>query len=105
MQVKPSCAPILRFTSCSPTSVGATDGMFLQRTCKGFRSASRPTWSTWRRRQVWRTHRYRRFLEELGIEDNGLSLQLYATFSSTSSYKLFDDVLPALDRLKEKGYR
>jgi putative hydrolase of the HAD superfamily len=55
-------------------------------------------------RTFW-TYLYRRFLEELGVEDDGLSLQLYATFSSTSSYRLFDDVLPALDRLKENGYR
>jgi putative hydrolase of the HAD superfamily len=55
-------------------------------------------------RSFW-TYLYRRFLEELGVEDHGLSLELYATFSSTSSYRLFDDVLPSLDRLKERGYR
>jgi REG-2-like HAD superfamily hydrolase len=55
--------------------------------------------------RVFWTYLYRRFLEELGIEDDGLSAELYATFSSSSSYRLFDDALPALDRLQEAGYR
>ncbi|MGH2694170.1 MAG: HAD family hydrolase [Actinomycetota bacterium] len=63
-----------------------------------------PSLSAEASRTFW-TYLYRRFLEALGIEDDGLSLELYSTFSSSSSYRLFDDVLPALDRLKEGGYR
>jgi putative hydrolase of the HAD superfamily len=45
------------------------------------------------------SHLYRRLLGELGIEDERLVEEMYGTFSSTSSYRLFDDVLPALDAL------
>lgn len=48
---------------------------------------------------------YRRFLGELAIEDEELVGELYDTFSHWSSYKLFDDVLPALDHLSKSGYR
>ncbi len=51
------------------------------------------------------TFLYRRFLEELGIEHNGLDRRLYDIFSSSSSYRLFDDALPALDGLQDAGYR
>ena len=51
------------------------------------------------------SHLYRRFLAELGIEDEDLVSALYATFSNTSSYKLFDDVIPALDELAKDGFR
>jgi putative hydrolase of the HAD superfamily len=55
-------------------------------------------------RRFW-SYLYRRLLAELGVFDERLVEQLYATFSHTSSYKLFDDALPALDLLKSKGYR
>lgn len=48
---------------------------------------------------------YRRLLEELGVRDEGLVAKLYATFSSASSYALFDDVLPTLGELHDSGYR
>jgi putative hydrolase of the HAD superfamily len=48
---------------------------------------------------------YRRLLGELGIVDEELVRELYSVFSSSSSYRLFDDVLPVLDELKRKGYR
>jgi putative hydrolase of the HAD superfamily len=51
------------------------------------------------------SHLYRRLLGELGIEDESLVTDMYTTFSSSSSYRLFDDVLPALERLTEMGYR
>jgi putative hydrolase of the HAD superfamily len=51
------------------------------------------------------SHLYRRLLNELGIEDESLVSDMYDTFSSTSSYRLFDDVLPTLERLTEMGYR
>jgi REG-2-like HAD superfamily hydrolase len=54
--------------------------------------------------RVFWTYLYRRFLGELGIEDDGLSSELYATFSRSSSYRLFDDALPALKRLQSAGY-
>jgi putative hydrolase of the HAD superfamily len=55
-------------------------------------------------RRFW-TYLYRRLLAELGVEDESLVGQLYATFSHTSSYKLFDDVLPVLEELDRRGYR
>lgn len=51
------------------------------------------------------TFLYRRFLEELGIDDDRLPQELYDTFSNSTSYKVFDDVLPALAKLEESGYR
>lgn len=53
-------------------------------------------------RRFW-TFLYRRFLEELGIEDPALVERLYATFSRTSTYRLFDDALPVLRTLQERG--
>jgi putative hydrolase of the HAD superfamily len=55
-------------------------------------------------RTFW-THLYTRFLGELGIVDDDLAAKLFATFSSSSSYKLFDDVLPTLRQLQAEGYR
>jgi putative hydrolase of the HAD superfamily len=51
------------------------------------------------------THLYRRFLKELGIVDESLAYELFRTFSSSSSYKLFDDVLPTLAAIDDAGYR
>ncbi len=48
---------------------------------------------------------YRRFLEELGLADEALVERLFEVFSSTSTYRLYDDVLPALQVLAERGYR
>jgi putative hydrolase of the HAD superfamily len=48
---------------------------------------------------------YRRFLRELGIRDDVLALALLDRFSSASSYILFDDVVPALRELQDRGYR
>ena len=55
-------------------------------------------------RTFW-TYLYRRLLGELGLEDQGLAEELYSTFSSTSSYRLFDDSLPVLGELQSRGYR
>lgn len=55
-------------------------------------------------RRFW-THLYRRLLGELGIEDEELVAQLYATFSDVASYRLFEDALPAMRALGEAGYR
>lgn len=51
------------------------------------------------------SHLYRSLLAEFSIRDESLVARLYETFSSTSSYKLFDDALPSLERLKAAGYR
>ena len=48
---------------------------------------------------------YRRLLAELGIEDEALVQRLYETFSDSSSYRLFDDALPAMSALRGAGYR
>jgi putative hydrolase of the HAD superfamily len=55
-------------------------------------------------RRFW-SYLYRRLLAEFGIEDEALVERLYATFSDTSSYRLFDDVFPALAELEETGHR
>ena len=55
-------------------------------------------------RRFW-SHLYRRLLAELGIEDENLVAKMFATFSSPSSYKLFDDVLPTLKEISDAGYR
>lgn len=55
-------------------------------------------------RTFW-TFLYRRFLEELGIEQRELADELYTTFSDSTSYKVFDDVLPTLERLQHDAYR
>jgi putative hydrolase of the HAD superfamily len=55
-------------------------------------------------RTFW-TFLYRRLLGELGIDRGDLPDLLYATFSHISSYKLFDDVLDALDAVRARGHR
>jgi putative hydrolase of the HAD superfamily len=50
-------------------------------------------------------HLYRRLLKELGVEDEGLARRLFEVFSSSASYKLFDDVLPTLSEIEGAGYR
>lgn len=51
------------------------------------------------------TFLYRTFLRELGLSDESLVERLFEVFSSTSTYRLYDDVLPALDALSGEGYR
>jgi putative hydrolase of the HAD superfamily len=51
------------------------------------------------------SHLYRRLLAELDHQDEALVSRLYATFSSSASYRLFDDVLPNLKALHDRGYR
>lgn len=63
-----------------------------------------PTLSLEASRAFW-TFTYRRFLEELGIPSETLAAQLYERFSDPSSYRLYDDVLPTLERLRKDGYR
>lgn len=48
---------------------------------------------------------YARFLEALGIADMELSTALLKRFSTSSSYRLFDDALTTLHALHEQGYR
>ena len=64
----------------------------------------RPSLSKEGSRRFW-SHLYRAFLIRLGIEDEGLVGALYDTFSDSSSYRLYGDALPALQRLSEAGYR
>lgn len=51
------------------------------------------------------TFLYRRLLEELDVDEPSLPRKLYDTFSDSTSYKVFDDVLPALARLEDEGLR
>ena len=48
---------------------------------------------------------YRRFLGELGINDEAMTNKLFETFSSFESYRLYDDVKPTLDAIEGAGYR
>ena len=48
---------------------------------------------------------YRRFLEELEVADEDLVKELFTVFSSSASYKLYADVLPAVEALRSSGYR
>jgi putative hydrolase of the HAD superfamily len=64
----------------------------------------KPSLSAEESRSFW-THLYRRFLEELGVTNDDLVGELYSVFSNSASYKLFDDVVPSLEQLVERGYR
>ncbi|MDQ3752116.1 MAG: HAD-IA family hydrolase [Actinomycetota bacterium] len=55
-------------------------------------------------RNFW-TYLYRRFLADLGIHDDSLADTLFATFTNTASYRLYDDVLDTLDALLGAGLR
>ena len=55
-------------------------------------------------RSFW-TFTYRRFLGELGIEDEAMGEKLFETFSSIESYRLYNDVKPTLDAVRADGYR
>jgi putative hydrolase of the HAD superfamily len=64
-------------------------------------------WSTSpeRSRAFW-DRVYGRLLEELGIPfDDGVAGAIYGTFTDMGNYRLFDDVLPTLDRLERAGFR
>jgi putative hydrolase of the HAD superfamily len=63
-----------------------------------------PSLSAAASREFW-SFLYRRLLAELGIEDELLVGRLYDTFSDSSSYRLFDDALPAMRALRRAGYR
>lgn len=55
-------------------------------------------------RRFW-MHLYRRFAAELGLDDAGLPEALFAKFTDLATYKLFDDVVPALRELHDAGLR
>jgi putative hydrolase of the HAD superfamily len=63
-----------------------------------------PTFSSEASFTFW-THLYERFCEELGIDDDELPGELYRVFSRSESYRLFDDVVPALEALAGDGVR
>ena len=63
-----------------------------------------PSFSAESARRFW-TFLYRRLLEELGVPDEHLVNELFATFSAAESYRLFDDVVDALAELRTRGYR
>jgi len=56
-----------------------------------------------RSRRFWHDV-YAIFLADLGIEDGGgLIDRVYAEFTDLANYALFEDVVPALDRLRDAG--
>lgn len=60
--------------------------------------------STETSRAFW-TALYSRFAAHLGLEDPGLPQHLFERFRLPEHYALFDDALPALEELRERGYR
>jgi putative hydrolase of the HAD superfamily len=72
-----------------------------------FRAAAQANelWTTSleRSRRFWHDV-YRVFVRELGIADaDGLLDVLYETFTDLANYRVFDDVPPVLDRLRDAG--
>jgi HAD superfamily hydrolase (TIGR01549 family) len=63
-----------------------------------------PTFSPEASFAFW-THLYARFCEDLGIDDVAMPEKLYRVFSSSESYRLFNDVVPALEALGAGGFR
>jgi putative hydrolase of the HAD superfamily len=63
-----------------------------------------PTFSRAESQRFW-GYLYMRFLAVLDIEDPVLADALLNRFSTGSTYRLFDDALPALTVLREQGYR
>jgi len=73
-----------------------------------FRSAAHANelWTTSleRSRRFWHDV-YAVFVRELGIADaDGLLDVLYATFTDLANYRVFEDVPPVLDRLRDAGF-
>jgi putative hydrolase of the HAD superfamily len=56
-----------------------------------------------RSRAFW-TNLYGKCLDELGVSAPGLAGVLYDVFSDTSTYRLYDDALPAVHRLRGAGH-
>ena len=64
-------------------------------------------WSTSaeRSREFWASI-YRSLLAEMGLPfGDGLAQALYRTFTDLSNYRLFDDAVPTLERLRADGFR
>ncbi len=55
-------------------------------------------------RRFW-TFLYETLLGELKIDAAGLAEDLYKTFSSVATYRLFDDALPTLRKISDSGYK
>lgn len=51
------------------------------------------------------TNLYLDMLDFLGVDDHDAAEVLYATFSDPSNYALFDDALPTIAALKERGLK
>ena len=64
----------------------------------------RPSLSPESSRTYW-TYLYARLLSELELPADELIEPLYGVFSTAASYRLFDDVLPALADLRRSDYR
>ncbi len=68
---------------------------------------NRELWSTSgeRSKKFWMSI-YERFLSDMGLPlGNGLAERLYTTFTDLSNYRLFDDAVPALERLRDSGFK
>jgi len=63
-----------------------------------------PSFSSEASKKFW-GYLYKRFLEDLDIQDADLAQALLHRFSTGSSYMLFDDVLPTLRGMHAQGYR
>ncbi len=88
---------------CEPDDVIAASAVVLDRFSEAAARNERWTTSPERSRRFW-TEIYERMLDDLGLpERDGLRDTLYRGFTDLANYGVFDDVVPALDALRETG--
>ena len=63
-----------------------------------------PTLSSKESEGFWK-HLYRAFMAKLDLDDEAVTEAIYEVMTDIKTYKLFDDVIPALQRLEDLGYR
>jgi putative hydrolase of the HAD superfamily len=88
-----------------PETVRARIHVVTDRFAKAARENELWTTSREKSRRFWHDV-YAIFFEQLGIADsNGLIDTVYGEFTDMANYALFDDVVPALERLRAAGLR
>ena len=88
-----------------PETVRARIHVVTDRFAKAARENELWTTSRQKSRRFWHDV-YEIFFEQLGIADsNGLIDTVYGEFTDMANYALFDDVVPALERLRAAGLR
>ncbi len=98
-------ATLLRAEGLGVDPVEVRDGVMLVAEHFARAADDRVLWTTSpeRSRAFW-LEVYREFLGRMGVTGHdGLPERLYAAFTDLSNYRLFPDVIPALDRLNDAG--